>query len=316
MIISLTAFTDYAPVPRVEIALVEEVTVDGGGVAPLGDSVDGGGVVPAGDSFTGGGPQLVDVAVPAGTDSFTLWWRSQGRSERVSGVIRRGFSGPVKVLDLEGGFDVPTEYELECFDGDVSLGRFGIGSIVLPWDGDANGVLIQQPLDPTLHVVAVNLEGSWPSITRGASGESVRTEGAVLGRLVGSGPRQGVAAVDVDFAVTSTADAEMVWGTLGTQDRPQLQVWLIRSHQGILPRRFFARVGDLTEIDVDSADEWSRFQATVEEIARPVPGLIISPLSYTDLDVSFASYTEMDAAFPSYSARDSAWEYAGASGGA
>lgn len=318
MIVTLTPRADFAPVPRIEISIEEDVVVDGGGVIPPDDTVDGGGPAPTTDEYTGGVPQLAELSVPAGTDSITVWWRSQGRSGRVSGLIRRGFSGPAGFLDMEAGFDVPTSYEVECFDGGVSLGRFAIGSTVLPWEGDINGVLVQQPLDPSLNFTAVNLAGSWPSITRGAEGESVRPENESLGRLVGSGPRQGVSAAAIDFAVSSSADSVRVWETLGTTERPQLQVWLIRSHQGILPRRFFARVGDLTEVDINYrvGREWSRFQATVEEIARPVPSLIISPLSYTDLDVSFASYADMDAAFPSYSARDSAWEYAGASGGA
>lgn len=319
MIVTLTPRVDFAPVPRIEISIEEEVVVDGGGVVPPGAIVDAGGPAPTDDEITGGVPQLSELNVPAGTDSITVWWRSQGRSGRVSGLIRRSFSGPAGYLDMEAGFDVATSYEVECFDGGVSLGRFAIGSTVLPWEGDINGVLVQQPLDPSLNFTAINLSGSWPSITRGAEGEAVRAENEVLPRLIGSGPRQGVSAAAIDFGVSTATASAQVWGTLGIEERPQLQVWLIRTHQGILPRRFFARVGDLTEVDINYRSghrEWSRFQATVEEIARPVPSLIISPLSYTDLDVSFASYTDMDAPFPSYSARDSAWEYAGASGGA
>lgn len=317
MIVTLTPRTDFAPVPRVEISLQEEVVIDGGGVIPTEDVVDGGGPAPLPDAYTGGVPQLTAVNVPDGTDTLTVWWRSQGQSRRVSGVIRRAFTGSIGLLDLEAGFDVLTSYELECFAGDVSLGRLALGSAWLPWEGDVNGVLIQQPLDPSLNFTAVNLSGSWPSITRGADGETVHTENESLPRLIGSGPRQGIAGAAMDFAVASAVDSARMWATLGTDERPQLQAWLIRSHQGILPRRFFARVGDLTEVDINyrSGREWSRFQALVDEIARPAPGLIISPLSYTDLDISFASYSEMDAAFASYSARDSAWEYAGASGG-
>lgn len=95
-----------------------------------------------------------------------------------------------------------------------------------------------------------------------------------------------------------------------------MPVWLIRAHHGFLPRVFFCYVRTLVEVDINlrHRGEWTRFQAVVDEIAPPAPALVISPLSYTDLDVTFESYDDMDAAFPSYNARDTAWDLAGAAG--
>jgi len=120
----------------------------------------------------------------------------------------------------------------------------------------------------------------------------------------------------VDFGVATREDADRVRATLGTQAEPQLPVWLVRTHQGLLPRRFYGHVKSLVEADINlrAGKTWSRFQSTLSEVARPAPGLQVSPLSYDDLDVSYASYDERDAAYASYDEMDTDWSLAGASG--
>lgn len=317
MIVSLIPHTDFAPVPRVEIRIEELLEYDGGDSGGTGGGeLDGGGAGGGMAPLDGGTAATKAVTLPAGTDRVTVWRRSQNRDMKVRGGVDRTFTGTFGMLDLEAGFDVYSTYELECWDGGAQLGRVPLGSAVLPWVGDPHGVLIQQPLDPSLHVVASNLVGSWKSMMRDARGELVLPQGASYPALIGGGPREGVKEATVDFGVFTRADAQAMWDTLGTVERPQLQTWLVRSHHGFLPRVFFCRVGALTEVDVNLrvGREWSRFQATVDEIQPPAPGLIVAPLSYDDLDVSFASYADMDAAFASYGARDTAWAFAGASG--
>jgi hypothetical protein len=317
VIVSLTPLTDFAPVPRVEIRIEPMLDIDGGDAFTTGDQLSGGDAVSTGQVVSGGTAETSSVEVPEGTDRITVWRRSEGRAFKVRGAVSRVFAGAAGFLDMEAGFDTTSLYEVECFSGPVSLGRVAIGSTVLPWVGDVNGVLLQQPLDPSLHVLASNMSGSWPQLTRSAAGELVYTQGISAPALVAVGPRRAASGVPIDFGVATDAAAAAVWGTLGTDERPQVPVWLIRTHQGILPRVFFAGVLELTQVDVNhrSSGEWSRFQATVDEVAPPAPGLVVSPLSYDDLDASFSSYDEMDAAFASYDDRDSAWEYAGAAGG-
>lgn len=317
MIVSLIPHTDFSPVPRVEIRLDDAVDYDGGDAgAPGSEELDGGDPSSSGGTLDGGSPSTVIIDVPEGTETVTVWRYSQGRSIKARGIVDRVFTGEAGYLDLEAGHDVTSAYELECFTDGQSVGRIAIGSLTLPWEADPDGVLIQQPLNPNLAVVAKNLSGSWPTITREAPGELVYTEGAEFPILISSGPRRGVTGVDIDFGVATREDAERVWATLGTPEQRQLPVWLIRSHHGFLPRVFFCHVRALTEVDINlrHRGEWTRFQATVDEIAPPAPGLVISPLSYPDLDVTFASYDDMDAAYPSYNARDTAWDLAGAAG--
>lgn len=291
MNVTLTAHSEFIPVPAVEIRIGEDLDEE------------------SADSF-------VDVTVPDGTDSITVWWSSQDRSDKVAGAVRRGFSGEFGHLDVEAGFDVPTSYELECFVDGVAVGRISIGTVTLPWAGDPLDCLIQQPLDPNLFAIVSNLAGSWPTLTWDAPGELVGTQGAVFPSLVGFGPRGGATGVAVDFGAPTRQVSERVRATLGTQAVPQLPVWLIRSHHGFLPRRFYAHVQSIQEVDVNlrMAGTWSRFLSTVTEIARPAPGLLIAPLSYDDLDVSYDDYDDRDAAYVSYDAMDTDWSLAGAAG--
>lgn len=319
MIVTLTPKSDFFPVPRVEIELHEELIVDGG--APedeLDDVVDGG---EPDDSLTtvfdGGSPSTVSVAMPDGTDTVTVWRASEGRSMKVRGVVGRAFSGSTGWVDLEAGFDVQSSYYADCYSDGVLIGRVNLGAVSLPWVGRRNALVIQQPLDPRLNVTITNLEGSWDQLTNDAPSDLLYPEGAGYPVLVGGGPRRGFDGVAVDFGVGSLADARALRGTLGTPELPQLQAWLVRSPSGFLPRVFFARVGPLTELDVEYRlrGEWSRFQASVTEIEPPAPALVLGTLSYDDLDVSFPTYDLMDAAFVSYDERDTAWEYTGAAGG-
>ena len=318
MILTLTPEPGFAPVPHIRISIVDADSWDGGVPSTTGpDSISGGSPSTSGSGYDAGSPFSRYVTLPDGTDTVTLWWKSQGGTDLVAGAVKRPMTTAFGHLDVEAGFDVSTAYEIECFDGSRRLGRVSLGSAVLPWEGDPEACLVQQPLNPYLNAVVTNLEGSWPSMTWNAPGELVRTQGSRFPTLVGAGPRQAAEEVAVDFGAPSRSVAAQVRATLGTQSDPQMPVWLIRSHQGILPRRFYAHVKTLKETDLDEmagGEMWSEFTATVSEISRPAPGLLLSPLSYDDLDASYASYTARDAAYRSYDEMDTDWALAGAAG--
>lgn len=317
MIATLTPEPGFAPVPHVRISIVDADTWDGGTPAGGGtDAIDGGTPSDATAGFDAGSPDTLSVELPDGTDTVTLWWVSEGSSDLVPGAVRRPLTTAFGHLDVEAGFDVATGYEVECFAGETRLARVPIGSVVLPWEGDENGCLIQQPLNPYLSAVVTNMSGSWPSISREAPGELVRVQGAVFPTLVGAGPRQAAKEVALEFGVQGRDMASRLWATLGSEGDPQLPVWLIRSHQGILPRRFYGHVKTLTETDAGyTGDEWwSEFSSSVSQVARPAPGLQVSPLSYDDLDISYESYGARDAAYASYDEMDTDWTLAGAAG--
>lgn len=317
MIVSLVPRPDFAPVPRVELRLSDAVSWDGGGPDDSGpDELDGGSPGAGSGGFDAGSPSTLEVTLPEGTDAITVWWTSQGRTDKVAGAVRRAMSTSFAHLDVEAGFDVPTAYEVECFADGVSVGRVALGEVVLPWTGDPDGCLVQQPLNPNLSATVVNLEGSWPSLSWKAPGERVYTQGSSYPSLVSTGPRRAAEGVALQFAAPSREVAGRVKATLGDEANPQMPVWLVRPHHGFLPRRFYAYVQELVETDFDlrMGGEWSVFSSVVDEIARPAPGLLVSPLSYTDLDVSYGSYDERDAAYASYDEMDSDWSLAGAAG--
>jgi hypothetical protein len=317
VIVTLTPHIDFDPVPRVDISLTELVSYDGGTPGSTSGSLDGGSPGGTGLDADGGTPAMVAAELPAGTDRVTFWRESAGRKLKVRGGVNRVFSGEFGMQDLEpAARGIPSTYEVECFQGSVSLGVVAIGSATVGRPGALYESVLQQPLNPNLNVLIEELDVSVPAITRQAPGEVVYTEGNPYPSLIGFGPRRGLEGVEVAFAAPTREFAASVWATLGTVDAPQMPVWLIRSSHPLLPPVFFCEVLSLQEQDVNMfvGGTESRFVATVTEVAPPAPGLIVSPLSYDDLDFAYESYTARDAAYPSYTAQDSDYSLAGAAG--
>lgn len=254
--------------------------------------------------------------VPAGTNRVTIWRVSEGRTMKVRDGVDRTMVSSVSLVDVEPGRGVVSAYEAECWNGSIRVGRIALGSVIVPWIGDTKTVLLQQPLDPNLSLEVFNLAGSWPSLTQSAPGEGVYTDGGTLPTFVGFGPRRGFEDVSIDFGVSSRADAVKLRATLGTDEQPQLPIWLIRGGDSFLPRVFFCMVKTLVEVDINNRMErgWSRFQATVTECKPPAPALLVSLLSYNDLDAAYASYTARDAAYASYDEQDRDYSLAGLAG--
>lgn len=317
MIVSLTPMADMAPVPRVEVRLEPLQVVDGGSASVTGSALEGGSASVTGPALDGGNMSTVLIDVPAGTDRVTVWRRCERRAMKVGGGVDRAFGGSLALLDLEAGFDTLSTYELECFDGATRLGRVNLGSTVLPGPADLSMAVVQQPLDPSLCAVVPFTWDSTSQSARVTPGALVTTEGASYATSIAAGPRGGVSGVRLVFAAETREVAAAVWSTVGTEDSPQLPVWLVRSRHPLLPRVFFCDTRELVEesVNLHLGGVQSRFVVPTTEVSRPAPALVISPLSYSDLDAAFASYSARDAAFSTYSAADSAWEFAGASGG-
>lgn len=304
--------------PRVEIRVDPLLVFDGGGPATSGAPLlDGGSPGSTGALFEGGAPGTLMVDVPEGTDRVTMWRRCGGRALKVRGAVDRAFVESVSLLDFEAGFDTDSTYELECFSGGVPVGRVTLGSTVLPGPADKFATVIQQPLDPSLNVVLEETDVHVPSVERVAPGGSVGVMGRSHPTLVSAGPRGGVVDAELVFAAKDRVTADATWATLGDEDRPQLPVWLVRSRHPLLPAVFFTDTFSLREtgVDLHVGGSQSVFSLTATEIAPPAPALVVSPLTYADLDAVFASYDARDDAFASYNEMDAAWEYAGAAGG-
>ncbi len=274
MTVVLTPRNTMAPVPRVEISF---------------DAAD----------------------LPAGTDRVTVWRVANGREFKVRDGIDRVVISSVSLVDVEPDLRGLLIYQAECWAGSASLGRVALGSTAMAWTG---GTVIQQPLDPALSVEAQLNWGTATDLTRTTPGGLVFSSGSVAPDYVGFGPRRSLQGVVLVFEVDE-ADQETLQATLGTYNTQQLPIWLIRSTDVRWPTVFFCHVPALTETDRSGyGGDIIGYSATVDEVNPPAAALVISLLSYDDLDVSYASYTAMDAAYASYDIRDRDYSLAGAAG--
>lgn len=249
--------------------------------------------------------------LPAGTNRVTLWRVANGREFKVRDGIDRVMVSTLSLIDVEPDLIGSVAYEAECWNGSNRLGRVSLGSTTVGWQG---GTVIQQPLDPSLAVEVQLNWGTAVELTRSTPGDLVFASGAVTPEYVGFGPRRSLQGVKLAFEV-APADREMLHATLGTYAVQQLPIWLVRSTDVRWPAVFFCHVPSLTDVDrTGFGGDVLGFETTVDEVSPPAPALVVSLLSYEDLDVSFASYAAMDAAYASYDERDRDYSLAGAAG--
>lgn len=261
---TLTAFNDMAPVPRV----------------------------------------LVDVPVgefPAGAVSVSLTRTSGGRTFDVRGAQRVPASSPLIVLDPEPAFGVESAYTVVGYDslGGV-VGSWPVGVVTVQF----GGVVIQQPLDPRLSAVVVPVSGFAEAVSRQTPGELAYPQGRVLPGMVALGPRRGIQGLAIEIMAASYDAADALQASLGTYERPQLPVWLIRTPPGTrIPGVFFCHVPDLVEVDVthSAPGETVLFSATVSEVKPPAAGITASVLTHSDMKVFFTTHTQVKARYATHS---------------
>lgn len=319
MIITMVPVVSRDSTPRVDIKIIEEVfTWDGGGPDDIGTStLDGGVPSLSSGGFDAGGPKSVSIEVPAGTDAVTLRRSSGARTFDVRGAVRRPLSGGLGVQDVEAPLrGESVSYEMTCYAGDTAVGVVPIGSVVVPRVGEKYETVIQPPLSPRLSVVLEETQANVPEVGREASFGLSETLDAYVPSVVAVGRRRGLSGVQLEFALPTREIARRVWATLGTEDTRQLPIWLVRSTHPLLPDVFFCAVQNPVETSVNLhvGGEQSTLTVTVSEVAPPAPGLVIAPLAYEDLDVSYESYSLRDGAYSSYTEMDTDFSLAGAAG--
>ena len=261
---TLTPFTDMAPVPRV----------------------------------------LVDVPVvefPAGAVTVSLVRECEGRTIAVRGGKRLPATSPIILTDHEPGFGVESAYTVLGHDAAGNItGSLPVGSTVVDFDG----VVVQQPLDPRLSVQVKRLVSTAAEISRETPGELVYPQGHGLPGLIGLGPRRGVEGVHLDLFVSNHADADALQDTLGTYEKRQLPVWLVRTPPGQrLPRVFFCHVPRLTEVNINGhiGMEYLQFSAVVTETRPPAANISAAVLTHSDMKVFFATHTQVKARYATHS---------------
>lgn len=249
--------------------------------------------------------------LPAGTDRVTVWRVANGREFKVRDGIDRVVISAVNMVDVEPDLRGSIIYQAECWAGSTPLGRVALGATEMAWAG---GAVIQQPLDPSLSVEAVLKWGTANELARESPGALVFSSGAVAPDYVGFGPRRALQGVDIVLDVAES-DRETLHASLGTYAQSQLPIWLIRAPDVRWPAVFFCHVPRLVEVDRSGyGGNVLSYVLKVDEVNPPAAALVISLLSYDDLDVSYASYTAMDAAYASYDIRDRDYSLAGAAG--
>lgn len=247
---------------------------------------------------------LVDVPVsefPVGAVAVSLTRTAEGRTFKVRGGQMLPVGSPAVVLDPEAPFGVESAYTVLGHDaaGNV-IGSFPVGTVTLDFDG----CVIQQPLDARLAVEVAALRGFASSTTRDTPGGLAYPQGRALPGLVGLGPRRGLKDLPIEVLLSSYADADKLQETLGTYERAQLPVWLIRTPPSFrVPRVFFCHVPQLVEVDVAAVSSGAIvvFSASVTEVKPPAEGISGAVLTHSDMKVFFATHTQVKAAYVTHS---------------
>lgn len=247
---------------------------------------------------------LVDVPVaefPAGSVTVSLTRTSEGRTMQVRGGQRLPATSPAIVIDAEAGFGIESAYTVLGHDASGAIiGSWPIGSAVLEFDQ----VVIQQPLDPRLAVVVAKLSGTGAELVRETPGEPAWPQGSALPGVIALGPRRGLDGVELELMVDSHEAADILQASLGTYERRQLPIWLIRTPPGRrLPAVFFCHVPRLREKDELIQLGLTRvlYSAVVTETKPPAAGITAAVLTHSDMKVFFATHTQVNAAYATHS---------------
>lgn len=240
---------------------------------------------------------------------------SDGRTQLVRGGV--DIAPGVAAQDPEPPYNVESVYRAEMFDASGnSIGFTASASITVTVP--ATYATLHQVLDPSIWTTVRVMEGTAPSVVRKTPGSLVYPEASPLPRRIGS-RRQAVSGLPL-YLYTNTIDAaDAVQQMLGDYETEQLGVLVLRTTPQDLarvPRTLFVASESFEEQDLDVKYGGSQimYAFTGDEVEPPYPGLVVPPLTYDDIDASFATYDDEDAAYATYTDRDRAYELAGAAG--
>ncbi|SDR70735.1 hypothetical protein [Microbacterium paraoxydans] len=261
-----------------------------------------------------GNPYVEVFFDPSGLEPDTAYIRvvrySEGREWPVRGGVN--IAPGVAALDFEAPFNVEATYRAQMFTATgASIGWTEASTTVLEYVG----TIVHQPLDPTSWVPVDVMPGSVSPLTRPEEGTLVQTEGRDVGVWIGSG-RRGLRGVGVSLQTSSIAEADAFRDLQGSYAVRQIGTVCIRTSSSIRwPRTFFVR-GDFAENDrtVRFGGTKVTFDARVDEVEPPFPGLAVPLLTYGDLDAAYATYAERDAAYATYTDMDRDYSLAGLAG--
>lgn len=291
-------------------------TLDGGNAFTV-YPIDGPVLTPVIDAAPVPSVRVLLEQVDPATSVVNLYRIADGRTTLVRGGVRKYAVGGTTVIDWEAPFGIPITYRAEMFSdaaGTQSLG-FTDGSTTTL---DVHDTWLHQPLNPSLSVRALRLQGTAAERVRIAPGNLVYTQGDEAATWVG-GRRRGLFGLDWDLLVDSTVDADRMQELFGANGSSQNAVLCVRTPPPMrVPRTLFLAVAELREIDVDIAfgGESTRFTFSGTEARPPAPGLVAATLRRMDVDVTYPTRAQRAAAYATRLARDSDYTLAGAAGDA
>lgn len=264
-------------------------------------------------------------ALPAAAATATLWRtvgpvEGGGRREEVRGALRVPVSGVLSVIDFEAPLDVEVTYQAALFDaaGAVIEWTDQASTILISprWEDGHSRILVHNPLDPRTAMWVQLGKAAASSVLKPTPGVVGWAEGRRLG-LVQGGRRRGMVGVPLDVVTDTWEDGQRFDALFGTVDVQRLPILCIRIPRELqrtrLPAVWFAAV---LEPSAEHA-HWSDrivWRMVADEVAPPVPTLVVPLLSRADIAAYYASRQAVRAGNASRLALSRRFEIAGSGG--
>lgn len=254
---------------------------------------------------------LVDDLPPAVT-SLTLIRTAEGRSFKVRGAVKVPVVSGYQSLDVECGFQIPTDYRAEMFSSTgASLGFSAVSTSTLTVDE----CWVHNPLDPQGATPIDLADTSGKELTRPINGEKYYPDQRVLAMFV-TGRRLGLQDVQLYFSTDDNSIAARFESMLGDyeDDSVKVPVICVRTPPLLdIPRTFYAGVlaPKKRPINIHMGGSLREWTIPADEAAPPFPGVIVPLLTRNDIDASFATRNALDAAYASRLAIDRDFAKAG-----
>ncbi|MEP6477853.1 MAG: hypothetical protein ABJB03_00550 [Rhodoglobus sp.] len=260
-------------------------------------------------------PRMLVVVddLPVVVASLSLYRTVGGRQFRIRGAVMIDVAGGYSTLDVEVPLGAQATYRAQMFNSaDLELGFTATAAATT----DSTQCWIHNPLDP-YGAIPISVEvPSAQSLTRRSDGEVFYPQNRVLGVLI-SGPRRGLAGVDLYFSTDTISDADKFEAMLGgySDDDQVVPVLCIRIPATLsrLPGTFFGAVLALEQkpVDVHMGGSLIAWQASADEVSPPFPGIIVPLLTRDDIDAAYATRNAIDAAYATRLAEDRDYSLAG-----
>lgn len=255
-------------------------------------------MVPALTAFTDAPRvEVVFDVLPPAAAMATIRATIAGRTSEVRGAIRTSVSGALNRTDFEAPDGVPVTYRAELFNAaGVSIGFTSDATITVPasdFDGAFHYVWLHSPTDPSTAVRVAWGRDALSRISTQSPGSVEWAQGRRLG-LALSSRRTGMIAVPMDVVTDTLEDAAKVDALFGGPQRARQPVVCVRMSPSLaitrLPAVWFAGILEQSyEPDMTMGSERTVWRLRGDEVAPPVPAIVIPLLRRKDIAAFYAT---------------------------